>query len=107
MHNLRSIAESKLNQEAKMPIRILPIVLLLVSLNVSAAGTHASQAPAPTVKSPPIKESADDSATCVAKWDRYHQSQMCFAKYRRMNGTMKPSAYKHCKEVKTPVECTR
>jgi hypothetical protein len=89
-----------------MPIRILPILLLLVSLDASATGTHASQAPAPTVKSPPIKESADDSATCVAKWDRYHRSQECFAKYRRINGTMKPSAYKHCKEVKIPVECS-
>lgn len=89
-----------------MPIRILPILLLLVSLDASAAGTHAAQAPAQSVKSPPIKESADDSDTCVAKWDRYHQSQRCFAKYRRMNGTMKPSAYKHCREVKTPVECT-
>jgi hypothetical protein len=89
-----------------MPIRILPILLLLVSLDATAAGTHASQAPAQTVKSPPIKESADDSATCVAKWDRYHRSQKCFAKYRRINGTMKPSAYKHCKEVKIPVECS-
>jgi hypothetical protein len=89
-----------------MPTRILPILLLLVSLDASAAGTHASHASAATMKSPPIKESANDSDTCVAKWDRYHQSLECFAKYRRINGTMKPSAYKHCKEIKTPVECT-
>lgn len=50
---------------------------------------------------------ANDSATCVAKWDRHHRSQRCFAKYRRSKGTMKPSAYRHCKEVKSPVECTR
>jgi hypothetical protein len=90
----------------KMPIRILPIILLLVSLDASAAGPHVSQAPAPTVKAPPINEGENDSATCVAKWDRYHRSQECFAKYRRINGTMKPSAYKHCKEVKIPAECS-
>jgi hypothetical protein len=90
-----------------MLIRILPILLLLVSLDATATETHASQPFAPTVKSPPINESADDSATCVAKWDRYHRNQECFAKYRRINGTMKPSAYKHCKEIKIPVECSR
>jgi hypothetical protein len=89
-----------------MLIRILPILLLLVSLDATAAGTHAPQAPAPEAKSPRINESANDQATCIAKWDRYHQNQRCFAKYRRSNGTMKPSAYKHCKEVKLPVECS-
>lgn len=84
-----------------MPIRIFSILLLLVSLDATAAGTPAPQTPAPTTK-----ESANDSATCVAKWDRYHESQRCFAKYRRSNGTMKPSAYKHCREVKMPVECS-
>jgi hypothetical protein len=84
-----------------MLLRILPILLLLVSLGVTAAEAPAPQAPAPTTK-----EGANDSATCIAKWDRYHQSQRCFAKYRRSNGTMKPSAYKHCKEVKMPVECS-
>ena len=86
-----------------MLIRILPILLLLISFEAGAAVTRAPQAPAE--KSAP-KESADDSATCVKKWDRYHESQRCFAKYRRSNGTMKPSAYKHCKEVKAPAECS-
>jgi hypothetical protein len=89
-----------------MLIRILPILLLTVSFDATATEAHAPKALAPTVKSPPIIESANDSATCVAKWDRYHQSQVCFAKYRRINGAMKPSAYKHCKEVKLPVECS-
>ncbi len=87
-----------------MLIRIVSILLLLISFEASAAKTPAPQTPAPTPKS--AQESANDSATCVAKWDRYHESQRCFAKYRRSNGTMKPSAYKHCKEVKMPVECS-
>jgi hypothetical protein len=91
----------------KMLIRIFQILVLLVSLDATAAGTPAHKALAPTEPPFHITESANDPATCVAKWDRYHQSQECFAKYRKSNGAMKPSAYKHCKEVKSPVECSR
>lgn len=47
--------------------------------------------------------------TCTQKWDAYYRSQECFAPYMvRFYGgsTIRPEAYQHCQEVKTPtMEC--
>lgn len=47
--------------------------------------------------------------TCTQKWDAYYRSQECFAPYMiRFSGgsTIRPEAYDHCQEVKTPtMEC--
>jgi hypothetical protein len=91
-----------------MPRRMLIVLLLSTSLDVSAAGVEDIQAPASAavpVYSAPIDETANDKATCAAKWDRYHKSQECFAPYHNVDGTMKPGAFEHCTEVKYPTEC--
>ncbi|BDT73416.1 hypothetical protein os4_29650 [Comamonadaceae bacterium OS-4] len=47
--------------------------------------------------------------SCTQKWDAYYRSQECFAPYMiRFSGgsTIRPEAYEHCQEVKTPtMEC--
>ncbi|OIR19472.1 hypothetical protein GALL_03530 [mine drainage metagenome] len=91
-----------------MANRILFMCLLLVPFWASAAdtgsGTDDAQKPAPA-SAVSIDESANDPATCAAKWDRYHKSQECFAPYHNVNGTMKPGAFENCTEVKYPAEC--
>ncbi len=53
-----------------------------------------------------IDENATDPATCAAKWARFHKSQECFAPYHNVNGTLKPGAFEHCKNYKSPDECS-
>lgn len=65
-----------------------------------------SQAATSGKNDPVIDENATDSATCAAKWARFHKSQECFAPYHNVNGTMKPGAFEHCKNYKSPDECS-
>ena len=91
-----------------MPSRMLILLLLFTSFNVTAASMEdtkeSSQASAPT-DAAPINENANDKATCAAKWDRYHKSQECFAPYLNTNGSLKPGAFENCTEIKYPTEC--
>jgi hypothetical protein len=87
-----------------MLTRILLLLLLFVSLDVGAADAEDTQKITPVTPAL-IDESANDKVTCAAKWDRYHKSQECFSPYHNVNGTMKPGAFEHCKEIKYPAEC--
>ncbi|MBI4807550.1 MAG: hypothetical protein HY799_01170 [Nitrosomonadales bacterium] len=81
------------------------VFVLLFSLNVLAADQNDVKA-ASTANSATIDENASDDKTCAKKWERYHQSQDCFAPYQNVNGTMKPGAFEHCVVVQTPLECS-
>ena len=94
----------------KMPGRMLVLLLLFVSLDVSAAGTEDTHppvaAPAPgSIDSVTINQNSEDKAACAEKLDRYRKSLDCFAPYTNTNGTMKPGAFDHCTTVKYPIEC--
>jgi hypothetical protein len=91
-----------------MPRRMLILLLLFTSPDVSSESIEVTQAPASApvpVNSVSIDEKANDKATCAAKWDRYHKSQECFAPYHNVDGSMKPGAFEQCTEVKYPSEC--
>jgi hypothetical protein len=86
------------------------LLLLLTSLDGSAASIEDSQAPASApvpVYAAPIDEKANDKATCAEKWDRYQKSEECFGPYHNVDGTMKPGAFEHCTDIKQPTECPR
>lgn len=43
--------------------------------------------------------------SCREKMQRYRDSQACFIPYRNENGSLKPEAFKRCKEIPQPTEC--
>jgi hypothetical protein len=64
----------------------------------------------PTITHTPEPAEPAQSLSCTQKWDAYYRSQECFAPYLVRNGmggsTIKPEAYVHCREVKSPtMEC--
>lgn len=44
----------------------------------------------------------DTQNDCAALFKAYYESQICFAPYKNANGTMKPGAFEHCKQVEDP-----
>ena len=44
--------------------------------------------------------------TCEQEWQRYDQSDACFAPFRNANGGIRAEAFKHCTEVSMP-KCNR
>ena len=44
--------------------------------------------------------------TCEQEWQRYEQSDACFAPFRNATGGIQAEAFKHCTEVSMP-KCTR
>lgn len=53
---------------------------------------------APAAEARPAER--DDS--CAAQMRRYHQSQECFAPFRNVNGSVKPEAFRYCKDIPEP-----
>jgi len=93
-----------------MPRRLLPLLLLLTSLDVRAASANDAQAPATApvqIYVAPVDEKDNDKADCAEKWARYQKSEECFSAYHNVDGTMKPGAFENCTEVKQPTECPR
>ena len=81
------------------------MLLLLVPMHAVAADAMVAPAARPADKSSAIDERANDKATCDRKWARYYKSQECFAPYHNVDGTMKPGAFRHCKQIRFPAEC--
>ena len=89
-----------------MRIITLILFLLLASLNVSAATKEQKDEHAPvSTYSEPIDENANDKLTCAKKLERYHKSEDCYARYRNLNGTLRPGAFENCTNIKYPTEC--
>lgn len=64
----------------------------------------------PTIVNAPKPVLPVERLSCTQRWDEYYRSQECFAPYLMRNGmggsTIRPEAYRHCREVKTPtMEC--
>jgi hypothetical protein len=71
-----------------------------------AAAKRAPQA-ATAASAPPAGSSASTPAapiptTCEALWQRYRQSQECFAPYQRRERGTDPEAFKHCEVFENP-----
>lgn len=65
--------------------------------NAPAAMPAATQsaAPLPAVATTP----------CEVAWQKYRESQVCFAKFVQVNASVKAEAYKVCTEMKEPARC--
>lgn len=45
---------------------------------------------------------AEQDNSCAAQMRRYNQSQECFAPFRNANGSVKPEAFRYCKDIPEP-----
>lgn len=66
------------------------------------AGEPAARAAA---TQPPTAAAIDLRNRCDVAWQRYRESQACFAPYRNTNGSIKAEAFRRCTELQEPVGC--
>lgn len=64
----------------------------------SGGGDSASAPPEPPAPPP-------EPLSCEAQWQKFRESQACFARFRNANGSLKPEAAKMCENMEQPPPC--
>jgi hypothetical protein len=70
-------------------------LLLLALLATLALGAHAQ--PKKAAKSPDVSK-----LSCEEQWQRYRESEACFARYRTSKKALRPEAHSRCREMLQP-----
>ncbi len=85
------------------------VLLAICSCTVGAYADDmygpASDSSASSAGAPGATGINDKKKKCQEEWRVYRESQACFARYRTVNGGVRPEAFRHCVEVKQPEFC--
>lgn len=92
-----------------MKNKISTAISLIFTLvpGMTFGGSHHEALPSQVI-SKAAKAAAEDDGKknrCKQAWEKYRESQACFAPYILVNGGVKAEAFKHCTEVKQPEFC--
>lgn len=87
-------------------LRIALIALVLVSSDIYALENNdAVETPASSTEGANTANSGDRNSRCREQWQKYRESEACFARYKIVNGGVKAEAFEHCAVVQQPGLC--
>jgi hypothetical protein len=105
-HGIRPVEIHFWEMAMMLNLRIALIALVLVSSDIYALENNdAVESPASSTGGANTTDSGNRISRCREQWQKYRESEACFAQYKIVNGGTKAEAFEHCPEVQQPGLC--